>query len=93
MIDTCLILGIMEKEKLPNLGKYSFFPIKTRVKFNKFSPFSLSKIGWKTLCEYCQSRFQYNGHAKGHYPQTQTGYCKVKTTPSFTQTKKGLINI
>ena len=38
MIDTCLILGIMEKEKLPNLGKYSFFPIKTRVKTQRILP-------------------------------------------------------
>ena len=94
MIDTCLILGIMEKEELPNLGKYSFFfPIKQESKFNKFSPFSLSKMLKNTLhCEYCQSRFHFNGHAKGHYPQTQTGYCKVKTTPWFIQAEEGLIN-
>jgi len=44
-----------------------------------------------TLCKYSQSRFHFNGHAKGLYPQTQTGYCKVKTTPSFTQAVKGLL--
>ena len=35
MIDTYLILGIMEKEELPNLGKHSFFSNKTRVKIQQ----------------------------------------------------------
>ena len=49
MIDTCLILGIMEKEKLPNLGKYSLSSYKQESKFNKFSSFSLSKMLKNTL--------------------------------------------
>ena len=57
MIDTCLILGIMEKEKLPNLGKYSLSSYKQESKFNKFSSFSLSKMLKNT--KYCQSRFHF----------------------------------
>ena len=50
MIDACL--GIMGKEKLPNLGKYKlvyFFSSKTRVKFSKFPHLIFLKC-WKTLC-------------------------------------------